>query len=143
MNEETNGIIAILALIIGVIAIIGVAFVYTNMPEEVSLVGVKSDIINLKSTDLTLANSIANSLNNIQDVDIDDIEYDINKLFDDFDELEDDFDDVEDGERGLQGIQGEPGEQGPVYITDIDECLDEVNWDNFKLCIVSKLVGIN
>ena len=97
--EETNILIGV-AIILSLIAIFGCALVYTQMPQEVSLVSIKNDISNLKTDVIALeilTQTLKTATINLQD-DVREITvYDkqIDDILDDIENIEDDIDDLE------------------------------------------------
>jgi len=125
MDTETNTIIALFALVIAFVALVGVGAMFSNQPNEVSLVSVKSDIQNLKNADTSFANVLTTALNKVKTTDTSDIEYNIEKLFDDVEDLEEDFDDLE------------------IDFTDLtkDEfkCINKNTYADYKICVENNL----
>ena len=123
---ETDYTLAIIAIVLSLIALIGIGYVYVEYePDTTDLSGVESQINTLYNKITILERNIGNIDTDcecdVDKYDIEDIEDDIDNIKDDINDLEDDVEDI-DLIPGPQGIQGIQGIEGPIN-EDVLECL--------------------
>lgn len=126
---ETDYTLAIIAIVLGLIALIGVAYVYVDTPEPTDLSGVESDIINIDRKITNLGKDIDNIDTDCKcDVDQDDIE----DLEDDIDDLQDDVNDLDNRIDDIEDDSSQELEDLAEYFRCLNEATD---YDDIADCI--------
>ncbi len=124
MEEETLSVISIFAIVISLVALIGVSVVYSALPQEESNPVTWGAIDQYNDKLISIQDNVEDIENDIKilDFEINNIDYNID---------DDDLEDLEDYANEFRHI-----EENQEDIRNIISCLSEANYLNFSSCLI-------